>query len=211
MSFPHLTFEPLASPLLRHAFTLRTSPQDHSTPPAREQLPPLGFSSERIVQAEQTHGAGVAVVSGPSSELPAEPVPEVDALITREPGVCLTIRTADCGPLLLFDPRTPAIGAAHSGRKGTEQAILHRTIEAMQEHFGTQPETLIVVLGPCVRPPHYDTDFAATIAEQAQEAGVGHFHDCGLNTGADLSRFYSYRVEKGRTGRHYAAIELLKG
>jgi copper oxidase (laccase) domain-containing protein len=63
-----------------------------------------------------------------------------------------------------------------------------------------------VVLGPCIRPPDYEVDFAREIQQQAKQAGVGLFHDSGLNTAADLSRFYSYRKEMGKTGRMLALI-----
>ena len=64
------------------------------------------------------------------------------------------------------------------------------------------------VLGPCIRPPDYEVDFATTIAEQAKAAGVGAFFDCGCNTASDLERFYSYRKEHGTTGRMMALLTL---
>ena len=62
------------------------------------------------------------------------------------------------------------------------------------------------MLGPCIRPPHYEVDFAGEIGRQAGRAGVGNFLDCGLDTAADLDRFYSYRLESGKTGRMMALI-----
>ena len=62
------------------------------------------------------------------------------------------------------------------------------------------------VLGPCIRPPHYEVDIAAEIGRQADRAGLGNFIDCGLDTAADLSRFYSYRMELGKTGRMMAML-----
>ena len=73
-------------------------------------------------------------------------------------------------------------------------------------NFGTKPEDLVAVLGPCIRIPDYDVDFAGRIGEQADHAGIGDFHDCGLNTAADLDNFYSYRRELGKTGRMMALI-----
>jgi copper oxidase (laccase) domain-containing protein len=81
----------------------------------------------------------------------------------------------------------------------------------MRREFGTKPEDLIVVLGPCIRPPDYEIDFAALIREQAGKAGVGEFHDEGENTACDLARHYSYRIEKGRTGRMLALIMREEG
>ena len=65
---------------------------------------------------------------------------------------------------------------------------------------------MTAVLGPCIRPPDYDVDFAAEIGNQAQAAGVGNFIDCGLNTASDPARFYSYRKELGKTGRMMALM-----
>ena len=99
-----------------------------------------------------------------------------------------------------------AIGLLHSGKKGTEANIFQRALERMQRDFGTRAGDVTAVLGPCIRPPHYEVDFAAQICRQAARAGVGNFIDCGLNTASDLSRFYSYRKELGKTGRMMALI-----
>jgi polyphenol oxidase len=71
---------------------------------------------------------------------------------------------------------------------------------------GTRAADVVAVLGPCIRPPDYEIDFAAEIGEQAERAGVGNYTDCGLNTAANLQRFYSYRREMGKTGRMMALI-----
>ena len=104
------------------------------------------------------------------------------------------------------DGRTASAVMHHSGKKGTELNILGQAITLMGENYGTQPSDLVVVLGPCIRPPHYEIDFAAEIARQAAAAGVGEFHDEGENTACDLTRHYSYRIEKGCTGRMLALI-----
>jgi len=135
----------------------------------------------------------------------------VDALITDTPGLLLGIHVADCGALYLFDQRTKALGLLHSGKKGSEQNITGKTIQAMSAHFGSVPADLIAVLAPCIRPPHYEVDFAQMIRSQALHAGIleNHYHDCGLCTASDLSRFYSYRREKGNTGRLLALLGRL--
>ncbi len=160
-------------------------------------------------RAEQVHGTEVAIVPGTATMdapdgLPV--VPGVDGLITNEPGVVLAIYVADCGPIWLADRVTGAIGLLHSGKKGTEGNILAKALEAMKLKFGTRPEDVTVVLGPCIRPPQYDVDFAAEIGRQAGLAGIRDYHDLGENTGADLEKHYSYRMEKGITGRMMALI-----
>jgi copper oxidase (laccase) domain-containing protein len=127
-------------------------------------------------------------------------VPGVDGLVTGERGVVLGVYVADCGPVWLADRGTGAIGLVHSGRKGTEGGIVVRAIERMGREFGTRAADLVVVLGPCIRPPHYEVDFAAEIVRQARAAGAGEVHDCGCDTAVDPAS-YSYRTERGRTGR----------
>ena len=160
-------------------------------------------------RAEQVHGTSVAVVPGaPQITAPdgLPVVPGVDGLITCEPGVVLAIYVADCGPIWLADRKTGAIGLLHSGKKGTEGNIFEKGLEEMARNFGTRPENVVAVLGPCIRVPDYDVDFSAQIGEQAGRAGVRNFLDCGLNTAADLEHFYSYRREMGKTGRMMALI-----
>jgi polyphenol oxidase len=133
-------------------------------------------------------------------------VPGVDGLITGDRDTVLAIHVADCGAIWLADRRTKAIGLLHSGKKGTDGNILARAVDTMRSRFGSRPGDIVAVLSPCIRPPDYEVDFAAEIARQAAAAGVVDFHDCGLNTAADLGRFYSYRVERGKTGRMMAMI-----
>lgn len=160
-------------------------------------------------RAEQVHGNGVAVV--PESSTVAAPdglpmVPGVDGLVTADAGSLLAIYVADCGAIWLADRKSGAIGLLHSGKKGTESGILGRALDVMRQRFGTRPEDVTAVLGPCIRPPDYEVDFAAEISRQAARSGVGNFIDCGLNTASDPSRFYSYRKELGKTGRMMAMI-----
>ncbi len=160
-------------------------------------------------RAEQIHGTEVAVVPGIPQIMALDGmpvVPGVDGLLTSEPGLVLAIYIADCGPIWLADRKSGAIGLLHSGKKGTEGNIFQKALETMAGKFGTRPEDVVSVLGPCIRPPHYDVDFAGDIGRQAGQARVGKFVDCGLDTAADLDRFYSYRLESGKTGRMMALI-----
>ncbi len=162
-------------------------------------------------RAEQVHGMAVARVPGPATILAADGlpvVPGVDGLVTCEPGLVLAIYVADCGAIWLADRRTGAIGLLHSGKRGTELGILPAALAVMAREFGTRPDEVVALLGPCIRPPHYEIDFAAGIARQAAAAGIGGFHDCGEDTAADLERFYSYRLEKGHTGRMMALVTI---
>jgi hypothetical protein len=154
--------------------------------------------------AEQVHGGEVAVVPAGGGQQ----IGGVDALVTGVAGVLLGIHVADCGAIFVVDRATGALGLAHSGKKGTEANILGATVRRMAAEFGSRPADLWVALAPCIRPPAYEVDFAAEIGCQALAAGVpaGQFCDSGVCTSSDPERFYSYRVEKGKTGRMLALL-----
>lgn len=166
----------------------------------------LGLAKNAFATAEQVHGVVVAAIDQPFSG--ERCVPGADGLITNQTDVSLGIYVADCCAVYLVDPVQRCIGLVHSGKKGTELAIVARAIEKMRERFGSRPGDLVVQLSPCIRPPHYEIDFAAGIVRQARAAGVERVHDSGRCTACDLDRYYSYRAEKGRTGRMLALLAL---
>jgi len=96
----------------------------------------------------------------------------------------------------------------HSGKKGTEAGVVPATIRRMKQEFGADPQQMVAVLGPCIRPPHYEVDFASEILRQLKAEQVGTVVDTLLCTAADPDRFFSYRMEKGKTGRHFAILSL---
>jgi polyphenol oxidase len=67
---------------------------------------------------------------------------------------------------------------------------------------------MVAQLSPCIRPPHYEVDFAAQIVDQCRVAGIGQIHDCRTCTACELERYYSYRIEMGKTGRMLALLAL---
>ena len=165
----------------------------------RQAVEGLGYDWSQLWRAEQVHGGGIAHVEEGAGR--GGTLKGVDGLISNLSTALLGIYVADCGLIWLADQRTRAVALLHSGRKGTEEGILSQAVVAMEERFGSQPQDLLGVLGPCIRPPHYEVDFASMIVEQARVAGVGQFHDCGICTAAEVECYYSYRVEKGLTGR----------
>ncbi|MBE2180718.1 MAG: laccase domain-containing protein [Chthoniobacterales bacterium] len=206
-------FEPLGSVQgARAAFVPRIPGVDVATdretalarlaPAHRGILADRGFDPELLATAEQVHGNGIAVVTTPGFHA------EVDALVTAEPGLVLGIYVADCAAVYIADRRGRAVGLVHSGRAGTALDITGKVIGVMQENFGADPADLTVHLSPCIRPPLYETDFAAAIAAQARARGVREVLDDGICTGRHVDRYYSYRVERGRTGRMLAALTL---
>ena len=169
----------------------------------------LGFSEMPFATAEQIHGREIAVVD--QALLADRCFDGVDGLVTDQRDVSLGIYVADCCAVFLVDPVRHCIGLVHSGKKGTELAIVTRAIDAMRERFGCAAQNLVVQLSPCVRPPHYEIDFAAEIVRQVRAAGVTQVYDSGRCTACDLDHYYSYRAEKARTGRMLALLALEGG
>jgi len=95
--------------------------------------------------------------------------PEGDALLTDQAGILLSVRTADCLPLLLVDPKRRAVGAVHSGRRGALAGIIEKAVGEMRRVYGSDPRSLLAVLGPSIRVCCYE------VGQQVEEAFQGRF------------------------------------
>ena len=82
---------------------------------------------------------------------------EADGLITNEPGVCLTVFSADCIPVLLYDPVARVVAAAHAGWRGTALGIAARGVEAMARDYGSRPENILAAIGPGISACCFET------------------------------------------------------
>jgi len=100
------------------------------------------------------------------------------------------------------------VSLLHSGKKGTEKEIAKAAVEKMNAEFGCEPADLVAQLSPCIRPPQYEVDFSSQIVQQLRAAGLKQIHDSGACTASDPVRYYSYRREKGKTGRMLALLAL---
>ena len=192
---------------------------------ARALAPRLGS-----VQAQQVHGASTACLLG--AAMPSPLIPGCDALVTATPGLALAIRTADCLPILVWDPIRRAVGAMHAGWRGLQQTLPMRVVTVMSQVFGARASEVWAVIGPSIRPCCYDVgpefearfpefvsvrdgrricDLAACAAAQLAQAGVpaGQILDSGVCTGCDTARWFSVRKEGDGTGRllSFAMIE----
>jgi copper oxidase (laccase) domain-containing protein len=210
--FPALS----AIEICRHVFTQRIAGIDvsHNKAEALARLEKAhlqirratGFGDLPLLTGEQIHGNKIAVVDTPVES--DKHFAGCDGFITNQTGAALGVHVADCCAVYVVDPSTPAIGLVHSGRKGTELGVVTNAIAQMTEQFGSKPGDLIVQLSPCIRPPHYEIDFAAKIIEQCRDQGVREVHDSGICTACHVDLYYSYRAEKGRTGRMLALLGL---
>lgn len=120
----------------------------------------LGFDPKKLVLSKQTHTDTVRKVGkadwGTGLFLPE--FPPCDALITNEPGTALVVFTADCTPILLHDPVTGAVGAAHAGWRGTANGIAAKTVAAMADAYGSRPEDIRAAIGPNIGFCCFETD-----------------------------------------------------
>lgn len=100
-----------------------------------------------------------------------------DGLVTNEPDVALTVFSADCTPVLLYDPVAQAVGAAHAGWRGTAAGIAARTVEAMQREFGCRPQDIRAAIGPCISQCCFETD---ADVPQAMRSALGEEAECAI-------------------------------
>ena len=166
----------------------------------------IGIGDWPLLTAQQIHGDKIACVNA-MVETDRE-FSGCDGIITNQRGITLGIYVADCCAVYLVDRKQRAAALIHSGKKGTNLRIVSKAIAQMHEKFSIEPQDLIAQLSPCIRPPHYEVDFAADIIRQCQTAGLNEIHDSGVCTACNLDAYYSYRAEKGRTGRMLALLGL---
>lgn len=120
----------------------------------------LPQAPREFIIPRQTHGTEVRIIDEAFQVADATTrkalLHGVDAVVTRLPGYCLCISTADCIPLLLYDKRTQVIAAIHAGWRGTVNRIVAHTLEQMQIHFGTQGADVWACIGPGISPASFE-------------------------------------------------------
>ena len=148
-----------------------------------------------VIQGHQVHGSGIAVID--RAGMTRDELEGYDAFVTNLPGVAIGVRTADCVPILLSDPRNRAIAAIHSGWKGTVLKIVQETIRLMKATYGTDPEGLRAVIGPAIGPESF----------QVGEVVVDKFRDAGF----PMPSIWSFQGPKGETpmsGGHHIDLRM---
>jgi YfiH family protein len=119
----------------------------------------LDFDPNNLVLTRQTHSNIVRIVTKSDAQgLDHRNYPECDALITNDAGCALVVFTADCTPILLYDPIMGAVGAAHAGWRGTAADIAGKTVRKMVSEFGCKPENIRAAIGPNIGFCCFETD-----------------------------------------------------
>lgn len=132
-----------------------------------------------VIQGHQVHGDRIAVIDKPG--LTRADLEGYDSFICKLPGVAIGVRTADCVPILLYDPVQRVVAAVHSGWKGTVLKIAQKTIRLMERDFGCRPADLRAVIGPAIGPNSF----------QVGPEVVEKFKDAGF----PMSQIWSFRGE----------------
>jgi len=189
----------------------------------------VGSSCEKLFQISQEHGDSV-VIAGVSGELVEQRIRNADAALTNEISFPVAVRTADCLPVFICDPKNKAIGIVHAGWKGSKKRIVVKAVDAMKEKFGSQSNDLKIAFGPAIRLCCYEVgeefcsnfpgeiekrdgkyflDLCQVNNNQLIEAGVSqnNISDCKICTCCD-PRFHSYRRDGNKAGRILALIVL---
>ncbi len=115
----------------------------------------LGMPGARIKTVTQVHGDDIYVLREPDA---ARPHNGYDAIMTDLRRVPIGVLTADCAPILLYDPKRAAIAAVHAGWAGTVKGIAGKAVSEMGNHFGSRPENLFASIGPSIGPCCYEID-----------------------------------------------------
>jgi YfiH family protein len=199
----------------------------------RRALAAVGLAAGIQVSPYQVHSARVEVVHASDS---GAVLPATDGLVTRERGLPLLLRFADCASLFLYDAERQAIGLAHVGRRGLTAGTVQAAVARMTQQLGSKPARLWAGVGPAIGPCCYEVgpeeaskielacppgskvtrrdgshtyvDLPGAVEAQLRAAGVGHVENARLCTACHVDEFFSHRAEQGRTGRFGAVIGL---
>lgn len=127
----------------------------------------LGLGVDRLARGRQVHGAGVITVRA-GAQL-SDDVPEADILVSNDVSRAVTVRVADCVPILLGDPVQGVVAAAHAGWRGTALRVAATAVDRLRADFGSRPQNLVAAIGPCIGPDAYEVGEA--VREQFVASG----------------------------------------
>jgi YfiH family protein len=159
---PYITIPELEKDgLIRHAFTTRHAGLGGRTglrTPADWQAVADAFAIDvdRVITVRQVHGDDVVSVDGWNFR--DRRSRQADALVTDSPGIAIGVETADCVPVLLYDPSGPAAAAVHAGWRSTVKGIVQKVVRTLQHEYGSDPSVMIAAIGPAIGPECYEVD-----------------------------------------------------
>ena len=174
---------------------------DHVRENYRRFLTAIGAQGPRMAMSNQVHENHVRVITKADvKEDPYEKVTyEADGLVTDLPGVTLVIFSADCLPILYYDPVRQVVAAAHAGWRGTAADIAGAVVRKMEEVYGCDPQNILAAIGPGIGPccfeTHEDVPNAMMAAFSTQVLKYLHIQENGKYS-VDLKGINAMRLEK---------------
>jgi len=130
----------------------------------------LGIEIERLIFPRQTHSNTVCKLD----DIPEHEISDTDALVTNSPGLCVCVQTADCVPILLFDPENEVVAAVHAGWRGTVSKIVAETVKQMKDQYSSSEKNILAVIGPSIGPEIYEVGNEVVAAARASIPGAEH-------------------------------------
>ncbi|MFT5917042.1 MAG: YfiH family protein [Flammeovirgaceae bacterium] len=116
----------------------------------------ISISPSKLIFPSQTHEDNIVLVDSTFSANSYQKMTCTDALITNQKGFCVSIVTADCVPVLLFDSKKKVVSAVHAGWRGTVKMIAQKAVLKMQADFDSKPKDIWVGIGPSISPEVYE-------------------------------------------------------
>lgn len=150
----------------------------------------MGVDDAHLYFPSQVHKTRIVQVN---RDTPREHLLETDALITNEQGVCIAVMSADCVPILLYDKRNNAVGAVHSGWRGTVARILEKTLQQMHRTFGTKGQDIYAGIGPSVSQDSYEV--GEEVVAEVQRS-FGHQNELMIPVGSNKAKLDLWKANK---------------
>jgi len=190
-----------------------------------------------FVVAKQVHSDRITVITQSETrgwEGIEDAVEECDAMMTNVKGLVLTILTADCVPILMYDRKKKVVAAVHAGWKGTHSQIVFKTVRKMVETYGSDPTDIVAGIAPSIGKCCYEVDedvakYFIGIPDALEPKGGKYMLDLpavnyyqlinaglletnielsSVCTACEVENFFSYRKEHGCSGRFMSLIGM---
>ena len=186
----------------------------------------LGIEQDRLAIPQQIHSDNIQIANEPGFYR------DTDALITSQKNLFLSVSTADCFPVIIYDKVNESAANIHSGWRGTQKAIVKKTIQKMSKKFKSNPADLLVWIGPGISKEHFEVgkevaemfnekyiiekegkyyiDLLSVILNQLYESGVksNQIETSGYCTYSESEYLHSYRRDKAKSGRMFSIIGM---
>ena len=219
------------------SLALHTGEREEEILTNRKELEKI-FPHKHFIVANQTHSDNIVIITQPKeswlTQKEQHAIENCDALITNQKDIILTIMTADCVPILLFDTQKKVVAVIHAGWKGTQQKIALKTVEKMKKVFNSNVKDIVAGVAPAIGKCCYEVDWNVAKhfekiegayenrgekqmldlpyinRKQLLEVGLKkeHIEMSNICTSCHVESYFSYRKEQGCSGRFMTMIGI---